>query len=154
MLNQLRDKLERNSERIPFTDCVIWIGAWQNKGYGQTRYEGKTILAHRAAYIVHIGKIPDGLFVLHKCDVPSCINPQHLFLGTQKDNIHDMISKGRGRLGYNSEWYSKFCADDIRRFRAMYASGKYTINGLAKKVGITSGGMWKIIRRKTWKELI
>ena len=153
MLNQLRNKLERKSERIPFTDCGIWTGAWQSMGYGQVRYNGKTILAHRAAYMVYRSDIPVGLCVLHKCDTPPCINPDHLFLGTQKDNIRDMISKGRGRLRHESGWYSRFCADDIRRFRAMYASGEYTINSLARKLGITSGGMWKIIRRKTWTHL-
>ncbi len=76
--------------------CWIWIGANDRKrGYGSFHIKGKSIGAHRVAYEFFIGAIPKGMVVMHKCDNPRCVNPEHLQIGTQKQNIHDMISKGR-----------------------------------------------------------
>lgn len=78
-------------------DCWIWT-AGKSNGYGIFRVgDNKTISAHRYSYILHNGKEPGSLFVCHRCDNPSCVNPDHLFLGTQGDNIQDMIDKGRFR---------------------------------------------------------
>lgn len=77
--------------------CWNWKGATVRFGYGVIRFRKKHISAHRVSYLLHIGEIPDGLFVLHKCDNPLCTRPDHLFLGTAKDNVHDMINKGRSR---------------------------------------------------------
>lgn len=81
--------------------CWNWSGATMPNGYGLIRSAGgrggNTTLAHRVSYEIHSGsKIPNGLYVLHRCDNRRCVNPEHLFLGTQKDNIRDMIAKGRG----------------------------------------------------------
>lgn len=76
-------------------ECWIWALSLSPSGYGNFQWEGKRRRAHRVAYFLSYGKIPDGLFVCHKCDKPACVNPQHLFLATSKENTHDMISKGR-----------------------------------------------------------
>lgn len=76
-------------------DCWIWKKCKTKSQYGRAIYGGLGYPAHRLAYILAKGPIPKGLFVCHKCDVPACCNPEHLFLGTTKDNIRDMISKGR-----------------------------------------------------------
>lgn len=82
-------------KHIQFTEtCWIW-DTQQKHGYGQLRAFGKLYRAHRFSYELHFGPIPEGLFVCHKCDNPPCVNPDHLFLGTAKDNIQDMIAKGR-----------------------------------------------------------
>lgn len=73
----------------------MWDKALNKKGYGKRKYKGKDWKAHRAAWDEEIGPIPDGMFVLHKCDNPSCVNVNHLFLGTNYDNIKDMINKRR-----------------------------------------------------------
>lgn len=75
--------------------CWIWQGASFTDGYGKCGWFGKTRRAHRVFYEVYKGAIPEGLLVLHKCDTPLCVNPDHLWLGTQNDNSRDMISKGR-----------------------------------------------------------
>lgn len=75
-------------------DCWEWK-AFRNKGYGKFTYNGRMYLAHRLSWILTNGPIPDGLGVLHSCDNPPCVNPDHLFLGTQLDNMRDASNKGR-----------------------------------------------------------
>ena len=78
--------------------CWLWLGTCRGDGYGLTKTEDrKTIGSHRMAYLLTYGEIPDGLLVLHKCDNPPCVNPEHLFLGTHQDNRDDMLKKGRNR---------------------------------------------------------
>ena len=80
--------------------CREWTGGASSAGYGQLWFEGKLVYAHRLAWILVNGPIPEGLFVCHKCDNPPCCNVEgHLFLGTATDNMRDMIAKGRGRYG-------------------------------------------------------
>ena len=77
------------------TKCWIWTAHKYPKGYGQFGFNGKVTAAHRVSWILHYGPIPEGLLVCHRCDNPSCVNPEHLFLGTAKDNAEDMGRKGR-----------------------------------------------------------
>lgn len=86
----------------PFSGCWLWIAATNRGGYGNLKVNGKTANAHVVSYLIFKGSIPAGLFVLHKCDVRCCVNPDHLFLGSQKRNIRDAINKNRwpgGRSG-------------------------------------------------------
>jgi hypothetical protein len=78
-------------------DCWLWMGAKKQYGYGMCNINDKTYLAHRIAYTLACGPIPDGLLVCHKCDTPACCNPAHLFVGTDSDNVEDMMRKGRHR---------------------------------------------------------
>ena len=84
---------EEKIERIPFSGCWIWMAGLARNGYGQTSENHKTKFAHRMAWKLYRGEIPDGLFVLHKCDIKCCVNPDHLYLGTQKDNIRDVLER-------------------------------------------------------------
>jgi len=87
---RFESKLEKQSN-----GCVLYMGGLSSNGYGSF-YDGyKTILAHRFAAKVYFGKIPDGMYVLHKCDVKNCCAEEHLFFGTAKDNYQDMLKKGR-----------------------------------------------------------
>lgn len=94
----LRERFEERYTPEPNSGCWLWTGAMTTEGYGQIRADGKqrkTLVAHRVSHELYNGPIPSGLFVLHKCDTPACVNPAHLSTGTQKENIHDCISKGR-----------------------------------------------------------
>lgn len=83
-------------EPVPFSGCWIWIGTDHgSSNYGTFAFSGKTFKAHRFSWELRNGKIPSGMSVLHRCDVGFCVNPDHLFIGTQLDNVKDMISKGR-----------------------------------------------------------
>jgi hypothetical protein len=91
----LAEIISNNSEFITECGCQIWTGDVDQNGYGKLRVDGKYIGAHRASWIAAEGSIPSGLFVLHRCDLPPCINFDHLFLGTQSDNIADYWAKRR-----------------------------------------------------------
>lgn len=92
----LAAKLERMSIPVTECGCWIWMGAIGGKRYGAVRHNSKTVRSNRAAWSAFRGDIPDGLHVLHICDVPLCINPDHLFLGTPLDNAQDREHKNRG----------------------------------------------------------
>lgn len=93
-------RFEKYVHAEPTTGCYLWTGGTQSKGYGvfnNPRGHRGVGLAHRLSYEHHVGLIPEGMHVLHRCDTPACVNPEHLFLGTNLDNIHDRMLKGRGR---------------------------------------------------------
>lgn len=95
----LADRLAGKYQIDPTTGCWNWTACTDKHGYGQIALGGKhggQALAHRVSYELHVGQIPDGMMVLHSCDNPACINPAHLRIGTQIDNMADMASRDRG----------------------------------------------------------
>lgn len=90
------DRLELNSIPEPNSGCLLWLGSVNSHGYGQAISGGRTHLMHRVAWERSHGPIPIGMHVLHKCDVRSCGEEKHLFLGTNRDNVTDKMRKGRG----------------------------------------------------------
>jgi hypothetical protein len=117
---------ERIMEKVEksVTGCWIFTGALNNKGYGKIylrTVNKKTIIVqpHRVMYETHNGEIPKGKNVCHSCDTPACCNPDHLFVGTQKDNLHDMTDKGRRAMGESlSESIQKGWTPELRQCRA------------------------------------
>jgi len=94
-LSEIRERVGMNTDIGP---CIEWPWSKDQKGYGALYINGTKIQAHRAAYRLHVGKIPRGMLICHKCDNPKCINPKHLFAGTPSDNLRDCVKKGRHPL--------------------------------------------------------
>ena len=90
------ERLERSLDKSAGTDgCWVWTAATNSRGYGHATFDGARTYAHRIAYTLAYGPIPEGMFVCHRCDNPPCCNPAHLFVGTAADNAQDMAAKGR-----------------------------------------------------------
>lgn len=131
------------------TGCWIWIGAAMGPmGYGQISTKRKTLPAHRVSWTIFRGEIPKGLFVLHKCDVPKCVNPDHLFLGTPKDNMADMVKKNRSLKGHRHP-SAKLTESQIHEIRASQMSQR----ALAVKFGVLQQTISDICRRRIWKHI-
>lgn len=127
-------------------DCILWTGAIASNGYGKRQLHGRTVGAHRAAWEEAHGPIPDGLFVLHRCDNPPCCNVEHLFLGTHADNMRDMARKGRGvvRRGVDHP-NSPLTADQVVEARALYRDGCLQ-REIARRLGINQSSVSFLVR--------
>lgn len=132
-------------EADPNSGCWLWTGSLLSNGYGSFGRRGR---AHRASYEAHVGPIPDGLFVLHKCDVRCCVNPNHLWVGTNTDNARDRSRKGRGSKGHTRairsfgevNAFAKLAneqANDIR-------NSKEPSGALAAKYNVSREHVWRI----------
>lgn len=126
-------------------DCWIWCSATRMKfGYGAIKVKGKTLSAHRYSYTLHHGDIPAGMFVCHKCDNPKCINPDHLFLGTNSDNMKDAYSKGRITLPTNGGFKlgnkpvnRKLTEEQVIQIKEILKTrGKTTLREIAEQFGV------------------
>jgi hypothetical protein len=107
-MKPLRVRFDEMWTPEPNSGCWLWLANMDNSGYGRIQVKGKSKRAHRVSYELNIGPIPDGLHCLHSCDVPLCVNPSHLWLGTNLDNIADKAKKGRcanqeGEINPNSK---------------------------------------------------
>jgi hypothetical protein len=159
-------------------DCWIWTASKQTAGYGQFRRRG----AHRVVWEFTFGPIPAGMFVCHRCDVRTCVNPDHLFLGSHKDNMLDMAQKGRAargdkngarlhpethargdrsgarlhpeRLKYGEDLpQAVLTKEAVRDIRRRYAAGGISQPMLAREYGVHQSTIWKVIHGLWWKHV-
>lgn len=131
--------------------CWFWSGRRNRRGYGVawTPASRSPQGAHRAAYEAWVGPIPEGMLICHRCDNPPCINPAHLWAGTQSENIEDMWRKRRGfDVRGEGNGRAKLTADDARIIRSL--RGIETQESLAKRYGITQGAISRIQSGKAW----
>ena len=151
------DRVDEQIEPIPFSGCWLWTGGTVGKGYGIAHDTGKHRLIHRAMWERANGPIPEGLFVLHKCDVPACVNPAHLFLGTMLDNNRDREAKGRGhpRTGArHPRPTAKLNASQVAEIKKRLKTPYHGINNqLAKEYGISYSVISGIRSGTDWKHI-
>jgi hypothetical protein len=145
-------KLERHTKDE--NGCWVWSANKDRDGYGVlTHHRKKQLRAHRASYEFYKGAIPDGAFVCHSCDNPSCINPDHLFIGSPKDNTQDMIRKGRkGTLLGSVHGMAKLTEEDVTGIRAAREKGEL-LASIATRYGISFQHVSLIARNKSWRHV-
>jgi hypothetical protein len=131
------------------TPCIEYTGYLDDCGYGITG-KGR---AHRVAWSAVHGPIPTGLHVLHRCDNPSCINVEHLFLGTNQDNVADRDSKNRQARQHGSSNGRSFLTDEkVRRIKTLLKQGKSSLNAIAKEYNVCKSTIVHIKMGRTWRE--
>lgn len=147
---------DRFWNRVEKTDdgCWLWNGSRTERGYGRIGgSDKKVLLAHRLSWKIHFGE-PRGLCVLHRCDNPPCVNPDHLFLGTVLENNEDMREKGRGtRPPYHSgesHPRAKLTLEEVLQIRSSYSPRKVTRSQLADRFGVSEGTIKAILSRRNW----
>lgn len=156
--NTIEDFWAKVDKRGP-DDCWLWTRAKSKSGYGTFNMEGRVLSAHRVAYeaannvTLTFGR---SLVVCHRCDVPLCCNPAHLFLGTQKENQQDRKAKGRqapARRGSANEW-AKFTDDQVREIRRLHATGDWSYPRLGAHFGMHPQNIGRIVRREGYVDVI
>jgi hypothetical protein len=143
--------------KVQITDgCWLWAGGKTRSGYGGFWLNNRTLPAHRVAWELTNGPIPEGLFACHKCDVRACVNPGHLFLGTQLDNMRDKLAKGRvgecapknpakGARNHNAK------ITDAIALGIRAASGSH--RSIGERFGVSRSSVTLIRARKQWKHI-
>lgn len=165
--------------------CWIWTAAKLTGGHGYFRFMGKMVRAHRVSWLIHNGEIPPGKCVLHNCpggDNPACVNPDHLWLGTQLENIEDARVKGQVQSGDNHHSrrhpenvqrgdnhhsrrnpetishgschkLAKLTEEKVMSIRSKYSTGLFTQKQLAAENGVSKGLITNVVLRKCWKHI-
>ncbi len=132
--------------------CWLWLAATNAAGYGRFRVSPSMELAHRVSWEVFKGPIPDGMNVCHDCDTPACVNPDHLFLGTQADNLADMTRKGRRRGGGGAgikNGRAKLTERDVLDIRL----SEETCVALGRRYGVNHVAISRVRRRESWTHI-
>lgn len=143
-----KDRIESKVVRIPEAGCWVWMGATQVRGYGEILSHGRKHLAHRASYEAFVGPIPKGMYVCHACDNVYCVNPSHLFLGTQKQNLEDMSRKGRSTRGERNS-QAKLTEEQVK----VILSSSESCASLGKQYGVSQSLISCIKRKERWSHV-
>lgn len=165
--DEMRALLYERSAQVPEAGCWIWMRSVDPNGYAEIGYKGKLARGHRLSYSLFVGEIPTGLHVLHRCDTRCCVNPHHLDVGTNMDNILDKMRKGRGWVPSGDDHYmrrfqppmigekcpaAKLTTADVLRIRELGAQGiKKPV--IAERFGVTRQAVHLIIKRINWKHI-
>ena len=153
-----RDRFAAGYAQAGEDDCWLWAKGRTAKGYGTMRFRGKPEVASRISYTLNKGEIPHGLFVLHKCDNPLCVNPAHLFLGTNADNIADKTAKSRQSRGAShsaatrgeKNGGAKLTANDVSLIRSI---DNETQASLARRFGVGQSAISNIRTGSRWSHV-
>lgn len=147
-------------EPVTESGCWLWTGALSSLKRPDARpvlalaAPKRNVSAYRFAYEQLVGPIPNGLFVCHRCDVPICVNPAHLFIGTCKDNLDDMRRKGRDVVPSGSGHYAaKLSTEQVRYIRQSHPRTVKAVRAMAAEFGIKPRAIYNVLARETYKEI-
>lgn len=130
--------------------CWEWQASLNHGGYGQIGFNGGVLYAHRAAWILANGPIPDGLYVCHKCDNRKCCNPEHMFLGTFEDNMNDKVQKGRQNRPVGEKHPKAVLTwDAVKDIRTRVGAGERQVD-IAKEYGVSPATIGGVVHNRTW----
>ena len=160
MIQQRKKRLsiDRFMEKVNKTEsCWLWTGGTYIKGYGNFWDGSRQISSHRFSYKYFIEDIPKGMCICHKCDNVACVNPTHLWLGTQKQNLQDMYSKKRNRplntyTSGSKHFNAKLSNIDVKTIRDVYTTGRFSHRELARKFHVSKTIITNILNNKTYKD--
>ena len=154
ILKPVRFLHQTDNDGLNPTTCWNWTGARNSNGYGRFVDGGRHKLAHRVSYELFVGTIPSGLNVCHSCDNRLCVNPHHLWVGTQSENLRDAFQKARHSFpdtrGENNG-NRKLSARDVQEIRAMFQGGQRRFQ-IAARFGVSPSTIGDIIAGKTWRK--
>ena len=156
MTSPIQQRFEKKVVRIPFSDCHHWTGATAKFGHGKFADGlGGWKFAHRFVFEQKHGSIEDCKFVLHHCDNPGCVNPDHLYLGTKKDNAQDRENRNRGNhLFGTAHARSKLSVSQVRDIRDEFDTDKYSFKQLGKIYGVDGKSIADIVNRRNWQHVL
>lgn len=154
MLRLDEDTVARFWKSFEKTDgCWLWRSVDPGT-YGRMKVEGRDTGAHRVSFVIHGGVIPRGMLVCHTCDVPACVNPKHLFVGSVQDNAIDCVAKNRcarkAPLGQRNA-RARLTEEDVRMIRAYPKVG---MREMARKLGVHYRAVWSVRHGETWKHVV
>ncbi len=151
---------DRNRERLFWArvekteTCWLWKGGRYRNGYGFLHIRGRSVQAHRYAVLLSGRTIPPGMIALHTCDVPACVNPDHLIVGTQADNNHDRDAKGRTVIARGEAKPNiKLTRDQVYAIRERQAAGGVTCPRIAADYSVNPSVIYAVVERRTWKHI-
>ena len=149
----MKDRERLMAKAVPDeSGCLVWVGSTSPQtGYGFFVLSGRVHSAHRASFLLFKGPIPEGMQVMHSCDVRACVNPDHLSLGTHRDNMADMVRKGRQCRGVRVK-QSKLTPEKVREIRRRHAAGEPQ-NSLAREFGVSAASLNDVVHHKTWRHI-
>lgn len=164
------DPIDRLAAKVAHdhdTGCWLFTGTLTRAGYGQLYMPGETLrsgsrqLAHRVSWRLYRGPIPEGMAVLHHCDTPACVNPDHLFLGSHTDNMRDMHRKGRSVSQVKPELHArgerqhlaKLTADQVLEIRHLRSVEHLGLSQIGDQFGVTKSAVWAIVNGRTWRHV-
>lgn len=148
-----KDKTRFWSKVDKTTECWNWTGGKHKAGYGKIKIKRKTLLSHRVSWFLKKGSIDNNLHVCHKCDNPSCVNPKHLFLGTDLDNINDMLRKGRDSMRGSKNNKAVLKEKDVIEIRSKYSDRRVKLKQIASMYNVSLSAISSVLLNKTWSHL-